>query len=92
MYIIYVINSVMCYICKLRVNSKSSHQKKKITFPFILYLYDMTDIQWTYCGNHFMMHTSQIIMLYTLYSAICQLYLNKTGRKKKGNCLYRKHL
>ena len=45
MYIIYVINSVMWYICKLRVNSKSSHQKKKITFPFILYLYDMTDIQ-----------------------------------------------
>lgn len=38
----------------------------------------------TYCGNHFMMYTSQIIMLYTLnlYSTICQLYLNKTRRKK----------
>ena len=32
-----------------------------------------------------MMYGSQIIMLYTLnsYSAIYQLYLNKTGRKKE---------
>ena len=31
-----------------------------------------------------MMYVSQIIMLYTLnlYSAVFQLYLNKTGRKK----------
>jgi len=30
------------------------------------------------------MHVSQIIMLYTLnfYSAVCQLYFNKAGRKK----------
>ena len=33
------------------------------------------------------MHVSQIIMLYTLnlYSAMYQLYLNKTGRKKQRN-------
>ena len=33
---------------------------------------------------HFMKTASQIIMLYALniYSAVCQLYLNKTGRKK----------
>ena len=31
-----------------------------------------------------MIYVSQIITLYTLYSAECQLYLNKTGRKK-GN-------
>ena len=32
-----------------------------------------------------MMHVSQIIMLYTLnlYSAVCQLYLNKNRRKNK---------
>ena len=32
-----------------------------------------------------MMYVSQIIMLYTLnlYSAVCQLYLNKTGRREK---------
>ena len=31
-----------------------------------------------------MMYASQIIMLYTLnlYSAVCQMYLNKTKRKK----------
>ena len=31
-----------------------------------------------------MMYISQIIMMYTLnlYSALCQLYLNKTERKK----------
>ena len=32
-----------------------------------------------------MMYVSQVIMLYTwnLHSALCQLYLNKAGRKKK---------
>ena len=47
----------------------------------------MTDVPQTYCDNHFMMYVSQIIMLCTLnlYSAVCQLYLNKAGRKKKEN-------
>ena len=42
-----------------------------------------------HCDNHFMMYVRQIIMLYTLNlsSAVCQLYLNKTGEKKKN----RKH-
>ena len=33
-----------------------------------------------------MMYVNQIIMLYilNLYSAVSQLYLNKTGRKKRG--------
>ena len=37
------------------------------------------------CGNHFMMYVSHITMLYTLnlYSVICQLYINKTRRKKR---------
>ena len=36
-----------------------------------------------YCDDHFMVYVSQIIMLYTLNLciAVCQLYLNKTGRK-----------
>ena len=35
--------------------------------------------------NHFMVYVNQIIMLYTLNlcSAVCQLYLNKTGRNKQ---------
>ena len=38
----------------------------------------MMDVHSTYCGHHFMMYVSQIIMLYILmlYSAV---YLNKTG-------------
>lgn len=42
------------------------------------------DVGWTYCGNHFTIYVSQIIMLYALdlHSDICQLFLNK---KKKYN-------
>lgn len=43
-----------------RVNPKSSHCKGKNCLPFF------------YCGNHFMMHVSQIFMLYTY----------ETGRKR----------
>ena len=47
------------------------------------------DVQYTYCGKHFMMYVGQIIMLYTLilHSAICQLYINKTGREKKFSAM-----
>ena len=59
-------------------------RKKKFSTSLMLYLYKMMDVHETSCGHHFMMHESQIIMLYTwnLYSVVCQLYLNKTGRKK----------
>ena len=44
----------------------------------------MIDVDSTYCDNYFMTYISQIFMLYILklYNAVCQLYLNKTGRKK----------
>ena len=42
----------------------------------------MMNVHSTYCGNDFMMYESQIL---SLYSAICQLYLSKTGRKKGGD-------
>ena len=37
-----------------------------------------------HCINHFMVYVSEIIMLYTLnlYSAVCQLHLNKNWKKK----------
>lgn len=43
------------------------------------------DAHQTYCGKLFIIYASQITMLYTsnVYSAICQLYLNKTKRRKK---------
>lgn len=36
-----------------------------------------------YCGNNFTVYVSQTIILYTLnlYSSICQLLLNKQGKK-----------
>ena len=37
----------------------------------------------TYCGNHLIIHVSQVIMLYILNSAVCQLYLNKTRGGKE---------
>ena len=38
------------------------------------------EVPWTYCVNHFAIYVGQVIRLYTLslYSAVCQLYLNKT--------------
>ena len=68
-----------------KVNPESSSEEKKIYgFTLSLYLSEMMDVHQTYCRNNFMMYVSQIIMLHNLnlYSAVCQLYLNKTGRKK----------
>ena len=68
------------------VNPKSPHHKEKMSFSFIVYLYEMMNVHWTYCGNHFMMYTSQIIRLYTLhaYSSVCQLYLTVKGKKSRN--------
>ena len=65
--------------------SKSKVFLYKEKFFFLLYLYEMMNVHWIYCGNYFLMYVSQMIMLFTLtlYSAICQLYLNKTGKKEK---------
>ena len=72
----------MLYIQVKTLNPKSSHHKEGKFFK-MLYLYEMMYVHWTYCGNHFIMDESQLIMLYALilYSAVIQLYLYKTGRK-----------
>lgn len=38
----------------------------------------------SYCDNHFTVYVNQAIMLYilNLYSDICPLFLNKTGKNK----------
>ena len=43
------------------------------------------DVSWTYCGHHVTIYVNQAIMLYALilYSDVCQLFLNKTGKKPK---------
>ena len=84
-HMIYIINTAIH--CTWRLSREyilCCYQNEKIfSFP-LLCLYKMTDVHWTYCGNHFLMYLSQIIMLYiiNLYSAVCQWYLNKTRRKK----------
>ena len=47
----------------------------------------MMGVHCTYCGNIFM-YVSQIVVLcaLNLHDAVCQIYLNKTGRKNfEGN-------
>ena len=69
----------MLHVKALRVNSKHSHHRDIFfSMSLLLYLYEMIDVHQINYDNHFMMCVSQIIMLYTLYSAVCQLYLNKT--------------
>ena len=78
------VNTALCYIWKLlRVNPRSSHHKENFFFLFnFVSLWD-DGCSLMFCGSHFMMYLSQFIMLFTLnlYSAVCQLYLNKPGRK-----------
>lgn len=82
-----IINTAICYIWMLLSEQieEFSPQGKKLFFYFfnIASTWD-NGVHWTYYGNHFIMYVSQIIMLATfnLRSAVCQLYLNKTGRKK----------
>ena len=41
-------------------------RKKFFSISLMLYLYEMMDGHQTYCGDHFEMFVSQIMMLYTL--------------------------
>ena len=50
----------------------------------------MMSVIQTYYDNHYTIYVNQIIMLYTLnlFSDVCQLFLSKTGKKKRvGNNL-----
>lgn len=38
-----------------------------------------------YRYHHFIIYVSQTIMLNTLYSDVCQLFLNNTGNKQEFN-------
>ena len=52
----------------------------------ILYLYEMMDSHRTYCGNHFKIYVSQIIMLYilNLHSAVIAVIISiKLEEKNK---------
>ena len=70
-----------------RVAPKSSHHKEKNFFLFLSFcIYKQwwcsLSLLWaSFCDAHM---TSQIITLYTLnsHSAVCQVYLSETGRRK----------
>ena len=65
-----------------RLNPKRHHHKEKVfSFSFFVYLYEMMDVDQTYCGDNFTIDVSRITTLYTLNlcSPGCQLRLNKTG-------------
>lgn len=65
-----------------RANSKSFITRKIFIKNFLPAWHDglLLNLLWSF----HMMYVNKIIMLYTLnlYSAICQLYINKTGRKR----------
>lgn len=69
---------------------KRVNPKRFFPISLILYLHEVTDVPWTYRGNRFMTYVSQIMILFTLSlpSAVCQLRLNKTGRKKIKSLSY----
>ena len=57
---------MLCMEVVKAVNPKSSYHKEKIFFSFFFCIYMRRQMfNKTYCGNHFMMYVSQIIMLYT---------------------------
>ena len=73
-----IINTVVCYIWKLfrkQVLRVFITRKSFFSIFLTLYLYEMMD-------DNFIMYVSRIIMLCTLnlYSALCQLEINKPGR------------
>ena len=45
-------------------------------------MYEITDVRQAHCGHHFTRYIKQISTLHTLnlHSAVCQSYLDKTGR------------
>ena len=79
-----IVNSAVQYIGELRELSLITKEKKNFFFFlfFLLYLYEMMEVSWTYCGNCFTVYVNQTITLYALnlQSDVCQLFLNKTGK------------
>ena len=82
--IINIMNTAIYYTGKLLIKQilRVLITGKNFFFFFSFVSIEMMDVHETYC-DYFTMYVSQIIIWYTwnLYSAICQLYLNKTGRK-----------
>lgn len=86
MYMTTIVTIAVWYTAELlRVDSNSFYHKENLFF-FLLYQYEMMDVNWTNCGNHFTEHVNETIMLcaLNLYSDVSQLFLNKIGGEKKA--------
>ena len=67
-----------------RVYPKSSHHKENFSFiSLILYLYEMTDVLWTYCDNHFIMYVSHHVVHLTLIQG-CMSIISQWDWKKNN--------
>ena len=73
----------MLYIKLLRGNPEFSSQGKNIV-SLILYLYEMVDVHYTCCGDHFMMYEVKSLYTLNLYSAVCQFHFRKIGIKTEN--------
>lgn len=64
--------NIMIYKTVVRINPRSSHPER-IFFFFLLYLYKMMDVNWTYFSNPFTTYINQTILLYALnlYNDVC---------------------
>ena len=63
-----------CCMLHMKVVNRVNPKKAKIFFYFFNFVFICHDkYSLTYCGHHFMMYVSQIVMLYTLnlYSVVC---------------------
>ena len=80
-----IMNTAVCYICKLlRELILRVLTTRTIFFFYFVSIWD-EECSLNSCGNHFIMEGIQIIMLYilNLHSAVYQLHLSETERKKK---------
>ena len=75
-----MVNTALWYYRKaVKSKSKNSRNKKNFFFFFFLLmkcweLYEILNVSWTYCGNHFTIYVNQTSMLYALglYGDTCQ--------------------
>ena len=71
----------MLYMKVNRVNPKSSHHKEEF-FSLILYLYEMMDVHYIYCDNHFMIYVKPFCCIPLSYTV---LYINDISKFKGKN-------
>ena len=79
----------MLYMKVKTVNPKSSHHKKNFLFlKFYIYMRRRLFTKFIVISFHDVCKSDHMLYILNLHGAICQLYLNKTGRKKYKGILW----